>query len=317
MDKFNIEFYRKSNKDLSNLDDSSLIKHYEEIGQYQMRLYYPVIFKREQIFIFSIKIGYYLALTLQYLLFKNCIMSTIIYKINPKLPNLHIILFSQKVTVFPKKYIIYQLEQKDISNWVDAKYKLGILNSYKTWDYSQSNINKFGDKIKSKMIFFPIPLVPYNYLNYKLSKDSLLNSTSNNLLFYGSINNDRRKKLNYLQQKLSPKYKIKIISDLSGEDLFKEILKSKIILNIHYYKGAILETYRINEVLSCGKLVISEKPDPIDNDNYELYKDKIVFIDNIEEMYEKIIYYLNNNISINNIYTTPYFTNSTIIDLIS
>ena len=69
-----------------------------------------------------------------------------------------------------------------------------------------------------------------------------------------------------------PKHKIKIINGLYGINLYKEIINSKIVLNIHFYKNAILETCRINEILSCNRIVISELPHKIDIENYNLYK---------------------------------------------
>jgi hypothetical protein len=108
------------------------------------------------------------------------------------------------------------------------------------------------------------------------------------------MNDIRKNKLQYLQKKLFPKYTIKIINNLYGIPLINEIINSKIILNIHFYKGALLETNRLNEILSCNKLIISETPNISDNYNYDLYKNNVIFIDNIDEMYEKIIYYLNN-----------------------
>ena len=66
-------------------------------------------------------------------------------------------------------------------------------------------------------------------------------------------------------------------------------MNSKIVLNIHFYENAILETCRINEVLSCDKIVISEKPNMIDIENYKIYQEKIIFINNMDEMYENII----------------------------
>ena len=290
---FNLDFYKKFNHDLINLNDEELNLHFNEIGQYQLRIYYPIsLFKKDKIYIFSTKFGYYMSCVLRYLLFKNFYFSKIIYKIDHKNENLHIIPFCQKVNKFPKNYIIYQLEQKDISKWIDKKYELAILFSLKTLDYSQSNIDKFPNIIQKKMIYYPIPIIPYHYLNYKININKI---SQNNILFYGSMNKIRIHKLNYLQQKLYPKYSIKIVSNKYGEDLFNEILNSKIVLNIHFYKDAILETYRINEVLSCGKIVISEKPNPIDEDNYNLYKDKITFINNIDDMYYNIIKILEND----------------------
>lgn len=311
-DIFDLSLYKKFNTDLKvDLDNGQLVDHYNEIGKYQMRIYFPLsLFKKNKIYIFSTKFGYYMENILRYILFKNFYISEIIYEIDYNNPNLHIIPFCQKINKFPKNYIIYQLEQKDISKWIDQKYELSILFSKKTLDYSQSNIDKFPDIIKRKMIYYPIPLIPYHYLNYNAN---INNNPSNNILFYGSMNNIRRLKLNYLQNRLSPNYKIKIINDLFGEKLFNEIMNSKIILNIHFYKDAILETYRINEVLSCGKIVISEYPNKIDIVNYHSYKDKVIFIENMDDMYDKIIENLSKEFS-NKFYNI--FNSKEIIEII-
>jgi len=155
-------------------------------------------------------------------------------------------------------------------------------------DYSQSNINKFHQYLQRKIIFYPIPLIKLDLLYSNININVVPN---NNILFFGSMNDIRKNKLNYLQNKLMPKYKIKIINGLYGINLYKEIINSKIILNIHFYKNAILETCRLNEILSCNRIVISELPDKIDIDNYNLYKDieNIIFVNNIDEMFNKII----------------------------
>jgi hypothetical protein len=304
---FDIELYKKYNDDLKDLDNDQLLQHFNTIGQYQMRIYFPLsFFKKDIVYIQTTKFGYYISNAIKYLLFKNFIISNIIYEVNHNNPNLHIILFSQKVKKFPKNYIIYQLEQKDISKWINKKYELSILYSHKTWDYSKSNINKFSDILQKKITYLQIPLIPINYLDNNII---LNNDSKNNILFYGSMNDIRKEKLQYLQQKLFPKYSIKIINNIYGIPLFNEIINSKIILNIHFYKDALLETNRLNEILSCNKLIISEKPDISDDYNYELYKNNVIFIDNIDEMYKKIIYYLENdnitnflnNVSYNNL----------------
>jgi hypothetical protein len=304
---FNIDFYRKYNNDLKELDDVQLLEHFNNIGKNQLRIYFPLsFFKKDIIYIQTTKFGYYISNAIKYILFKNFIISNIIYNINYKNPNLHIILFSQKVKKFPKNYIIYQLEQKDISKWIDKKYELSILYSKKSWDYSKSNINKFSDILQKKITYLPIPLININYINNNII---LNNNPRNNILFYGSMNDIRKDKLEYLQKKLYPKYFIKIINNTYGIPLFNEIINSKIVLNIHFYKGALLETNRLNEILSCKKLIISEKPDCSDNYNYELYKNNVVFIETIDEMFKQIIYYLendnlnkySNNLSYNNL----------------
>jgi len=244
----------------------------------------------KKINIFTTKFGYYIAHSIKYILKEYNYDVNIVYDIDLNNLDLYIILFSQKVNSFPKNYIIYQLEQKDISKWVDKKYKLSILFSKCSFDYSFSNIQKFENIIKKKLHYIPIPLIPINLINNQFQEvqhESLI--IKNNILFYGSMNDIRRNKLDYLQKKLYPKYSIKIINGIYGEDIIKEIMKSKIILNIHFYKDAILETARINEALSCNKIVISELPNQIDYINYNLYKDKVIFIKNIDEMYYKIL----------------------------
>jgi len=250
-------------------------------------------YNNNKILIFSTKFGNYISKALSYILKKNNIDSEIIFKIDYNSPLLHIILFSQKVEVFPKNYIIYQLEQKDISKWINKKYELSIYHSIKTFDYSESNIKKFHPTIIKKMIYYPIPLISIEKL-YNINTSSISIKPKNDILFYGSMNDIRSLKLKYLNNLLNPKYNIRIITNLYGDQLIYEILNSKIILNIHFYQGAILETCRINEILSCHRIVISEKPNIIDLKNYELYKNNVIFTDGINDMYNKIIDVLEN-----------------------
>jgi len=251
-----------------------------------------------KVLIFSTKFGNYIAHSLKYVMLKNNIESEIIFEIDYKNPLLHIILFSQKVKIFPKNYIIYQLEQKDISNWINAKYELSIYHSIKSFDYSQSNIEKFHNILKKKISFFPIPLIPFELLY----ANNLLNiEPTNNILFYGSLNDIRKNKLKLLNKKLYPKYSIKVINNIYGNRLLYEILNSRIVLNIHFYKGAILETCRINEILSCQRCVISEFPNIIDFRNYKLYKDSVIFSKDIDDMYYKICDVLERNLYKKNI----------------
>jgi hypothetical protein len=141
----------------------------------------------KKINIFTTKFGYYIAESMKYILEELKFEVNIVYEIDLNNNDLYIILFSQKVQSFPKNYIIYQLEQKDISKWVDKKYKLSILFSKCSFDYSQSNINKFENIIQNKLIYIPIPLIPMKLINPNIINDNMIN-TNNNILFYGSMN---------------------------------------------------------------------------------------------------------------------------------
>ena len=97
LENFDILLYKKYNDDLKDLDDNQLLDHFNKIGKYQMRIYFPLsIFKKDIVYIQTTKFGYYISNSIKYILFKNFIISNIIYKIDHNNPNLHIILFSQK-----------------------------------------------------------------------------------------------------------------------------------------------------------------------------------------------------------------------------
>ena len=254
------------------------------------------------IYIFTTRCGIYISRTIQFLLLLNNKHSKIVFNIDKNKNNLFIILFPQKVKIFPKNYICYQLEQKDISKWINYKYLLAILNSKLTWDYSISNINKFDETIKKKIKLFKIPLISYYYFKPDIYNKYITNNNDNiisnneiyDVLFFGHMNERRHKIINYIIKKLNNKYKFRYITGLYGDALFEKILQSKIVLNIHYYEGSILETCRINEILSCNKLVISELPDISDIDNKNYYNDLIVYYENINDLIDKITFYLDN-----------------------
>jgi hypothetical protein len=251
--------------------------------------------------IFTNKTGYYLSNVLKYILTKEKHIVNITEKIDLNNENLYIILFSQKVKTFPKNYIIYNLEQKDISPWINKKYELSMIHSKKSWDYSHVNISKFNAFIQKKLSYFRLPCIDYNLI-LELNN---LHIQEFDILFYGVMNPKRRKILNQIENKLDKIFKMQIISNIYGYTLFEFIKKSKIILNISYYENALLECYRINEVQSCKKLVISFYPNHQDIINYEYYKNSVVFVKTIPEMINSIFFYLNNqdeyNKKINNI----------------
>ena len=74
---------------------------------------------------------------------------------------------------------------------------------------------------------------------------------------------------------------------------WKKMKKAKIIVNIHFYENALLETTRLYETLSvCDSLIISERStDPAEEQRLEDIVD-FVPVDDIEAMMERIEYWL-------------------------
>lgn len=203
--------------------------------------------------------------------------------------NLHIVICPQIFDKLPSNYIAYQLEQSVSSRWFSEKYFNVLRNAYAILDYSIKNIEFLQKNDVSYKQLFLLPIGIYkNYKNYLLNSGKWDGNVidDSDVIFYGDINNERRKK--YLNE-LSKHFKVKIVSEKFGNDLYKELLSSKIVVNIHYYENSLLETTRIYECLSLGLNVVSEKSSDMDqHQNLDKFVN-FVEIGDIEQMI-KVIY---------------------------
>jgi hypothetical protein len=165
------------------------------------------------------------------------------------------------------KYILYQLEQ--INN--NTKYNKNISyemeifmeNALYVLEYNITNYNMLNNKINK--LFVGVPIVEDNNVTYDKDID---------ILFYGNVNNYRK----IILDNLLKKYNIKILEKSFGIELKEYIMRSKIILNIHYYKEALLEICRIHEAIPYKCKIISEIS-PNDLNLCEKYNDFCIFID--------------------------------------
>ena len=164
-----------------------------------------------------------------------------------------------------KRFIIYQLEQLD-------KIKLDpqlISMSKGIIDYTEINRKIY----KDFQILYP-PFSSYIFsVNTEKEKDI-------DILFYGCLNPRRNNILNYVRHEF-PNLNVKILNNKRGEELYNVIKKSKIVLNISFYKPSIFEICRINEIIPFGTFIISEL-NLIDEYTKTLYEKKIFFVENIE-----------------------------------
>lgn len=181
--------------------------------------------------------------------------------------DLYIILCHHTIKLFPKYYIIYQLEQATKSPYFTNEYMHAINNSIFTIDYNVLNMDFLKKSSVVDLLYFPIP-----------TKNNIiqLDKYDYDIVFYGALN----KKRTIILNKLKSLYKVNIVTNKFGNDLLDEISRGKIILNLHYYNNALLETARLNESLQFENVIISEIPD-INDPNFELYKNGIEFVDEI------------------------------------
>lgn len=179
-----------------------------------------------------------------------------------------------------KKYILYQLEQinnkEKYDKYVNKELEIFMKNALYVLDYNMSNYNNISNEINK--MFVGIPIIKREN-NIDMKKKDI------DILFYGNINNYRKKILD----SISSKYNVKILEKSFDKELIEYISRSKVILNIHYYKDALLELCRIHEAIPYNCKILSETS----NDDLKLcndYKDFCSFIDfdDIDKVYKKL-----------------------------
>ena len=128
------------------------------------------------------------------------------------------------------------------------------------------------------------------------------------ILFIGTLN-ERRRKILYALKKYNIynnlNHNIIIVSKVFNNELIQIIKKSKIIINLHYFNNALLEVFRIHDLLSYNCKILSEIPN--NKEEFELiekYNKVVSFfpvinddLSNISEMYEIINKNLKNEIN--------------------
>jgi len=151
----------------------------------------------------------------------------------------------------PSDLILFNLEQvQPNSPWFTAAY-LDLLRNFPVWDYSRQNIRELRRLGITHVTFCGIGYEP------ELSRIPAAEEDID-ILFYGSIN-ERRKKI--LDGLLQAGVKLKPLFGLYGEERDAFIARSKIILNIHFYDARVFEIVRISYLLANKKFVISEGGD--------------------------------------------------------
>lgn len=203
---------------------------------------------------------------------------------------LHYVICPQIFDELPEFYIAFQLEQSVNSRWFSDKY-FGLLNAAKAiFDYSLINVDfLLANEVPFNKVYY-LPVYYFNnYCEYLNLEDSV--KEEYDVLFYGDPNNSRRQ---YLLEMIQQHYSVKIVKEVFGVELYKELLKAKIIINLHYYEGALLETTRLYESLALDRLIISEKS--VDQEYHAELETIIDFVEigDVANMIDKIGFWLKN-----------------------
>lgn len=195
---------------------------------------------------------------------------------------IYLILFnSSDFNLLPHRFIFYQIEQERSIFMTDKLYlkrlKYMCKMAEQVWVYTDiaKVVNKYCPKDKLKWV--PMPFVSLTHLDTKYLVE--YDFCTYDIFFYGHPNERRKRILDELSKVFGSG--LKIGYGYYGEKKLSHIARSKIILNLHYYEKTGLETCRINEILNMNKIIVSEKS-PLDKLNMGLYKDIVVFVDEID-----------------------------------
>ncbi|CAM9711308.1 unnamed protein product, partial [Sphacelaria rigidula] len=159
----------------------------------------------------------------------------------------------------PDKYIAVQAEQIG-SKWMTKLYLQNLREALCVWDFSPRNCSFFrslgitcynvGTRVPME-IFYPGSLSRKQHFSRVREKDI-------DVLFYSA----RCPRRQDLERNLSKTTSLKVVfryNDLFREEREDLISRSKIVLNVHYWPSASLETHRVEYLCSRGKCVLSER----------------------------------------------------------
>lgn len=169
---------------------------------------------------------------------------------------------TQTIDFYKKKYdkvIVFNQEPLTAiqRQFMHKNYFMWLKQADEVWDYDEQNINEILQFIRPDVKLHI--LKPYkDWSIYKPVEKDI------DILFYGSLNKHRTDLLNHLKKK----YKVYEVLDINSKDakhLDELILRSKVLLNIHYYyECAMQEQARMIKWIGSPCQIISEKS----NKNY-------------------------------------------------
>lgn len=153
-------------------------------------------------------------------------------------------------------YIAVQMEQTVNARWFTPSYLEKLQRADSIIDYSVSNIEflKGLGYPLSKLFYVPAGMTA-GLSTVKETPPLSYEERDIDVLFYGDASCQRR---THILKELSRRFKIRIETNTFGPKLWELIRRSKLVLNIHYYENALLETVRLSECLSLGTPVVSE-----------------------------------------------------------
>jgi hypothetical protein len=149
----------------------------------------------------------------------------------------------------PRSTIILNTEQiySDTTDW--SKNILPWMSSFRAWDYSSRNIDKF-----KELGLAQVQLLKIGYQK-ELKRLDRSRDKDVDVLFYGSVNERRAAILSDLEAR---GLKVKALFGVYGKERDQWIERSRVVLNHHFYSSQIFEIVRVFYLLTNAVAVVGE-----------------------------------------------------------
>lgn len=149
----------------------------------------------------------------------------------------------------PKDSIVINTEQvaADDTEWNSNIFKW--VASFETWDYSARNLVKLSEVgVKNPKLL----RLGYHPKLMRIPKSPVQDI---DVLFYGSINERRKKVIDSLK---ATGLNVQAVFGVYGDERDKLISRSKVVLNLHFYSSQIFEVVRVFYLMTNAKAVVGE-----------------------------------------------------------
>jgi hypothetical protein len=182
--------------------------------------------------------------------------------------DIYIVIAPQYFDVRPPshKCIFFQVEQSTTDRWFTDEYLDLLQSGLGIFDYSLSNISFLRRHSIPLKFIFHTPLAPLPNGQRSPEKDI-------DVLFYGNASPERR--MRYIK-KLRKHFNIRVVTKTFGDEMRSIIRRARVVVNIHAYEDALLETTRLCEVASEGTAIVSESS--IDQLAHDQFNECVKFV---------------------------------------
>ncbi len=190
---------------------------------------------------------------------------------------MYVVLCPQIFSKLPpgERRIAFQMEQTVSDRWFTKDYLNVLEGSSAVLDYSQANLKY----LEGKGVRYPhaywVPVGAISGYTEFLQTQGLLKAQTEkscDVLFYGDVTAPRRQRL---LKAIGSQFKLRTERNLFGPALYAAVQSARVVVNIHYYEGALLESTRVMECLSLGATMVSEVG--ADQEDYAALEDVIQF----------------------------------------